>query len=184
MKKTALLLLFFLCALHVPASVGLKTMQAIYEEVKTPYKYGLVVAPQDAQHQIDCPMIYRVGDQWFMTYIVYNGSDGLNGRGYETWLATSDDLLHWHTLGRLLAYTDKGWDMNQKAGYPALIDWTWGGSYKMKSYGRRYWMSYFAGRDRLRGGTRSAQHRHCLYKRRHYQSPSLAYRPPPRTLLL
>lgn len=145
MKKTALLLLFFLCALHVPASVGLKTMQAIYEEVKTPYKYGLVVAPQDAQHQIDCPMIYRVGDQWLMTYIVYNGSDGLNGRGYETWLATSDDLLHWHTSGRLLAYTDKGWDMNQKAGYPALIDWTWGGSYKMKSYGRRYWMSYFGG---------------------------------------
>ena len=105
----------------------------------------MVVAPKDNYHQIDCPMVYREGGKWYMTYVVYNGKDGTDGRGYETWLATSDDLLQWKTLGRLLCYADKGWDMNQRAGYPALIDWTWNGSYEMAKYKGRHWMSYFGG---------------------------------------
>lgn len=125
--------------------ISQNVMQKIYDEVKTPYKYGMVVAPEDNYHQIDCPMVYREGGKWFMTYVVYNGKDGTDGRGYETWLATSDDLLQWKTLGRLLCYADKGWDMNQRAGYPALIDWTWNGSYEMAKYKGRHWMSYFGG---------------------------------------
>lgn len=125
--------------------ISQNVMQKIYDEVKTPYKYGMVVAPEDNYHKIDCPMVYREGNRWFMTYVVYNGKDGTNGRGYETWLATSDDLLQWKTLGRLLCYADKGWDMNQRAGYPALIDWTWNGSYEMAKYKGRHWMSYFGG---------------------------------------
>ena len=125
--------------------ISKNVMQKIYDEVKTPYKYGMVVAPEDNYHQIDCPMVYREGDKWYMTYVVYNGKDGTDGRGYETWLATSDDLLQWKTLGRLLCYADKGWDMNQRAGYPALIDWTWNGSYGMAKYKGRHWMSYFGG---------------------------------------
>lgn len=125
--------------------ISQNVMQKIYDEVKTPYKYGMVVAPKDNYHQIDCPMVYREGDKWYMTYVVYNGKDGTDGRGYETWLATSDDLLQWKTLGRLLCYADKGWDMNQRAGYPALIDWTWNGSYEMAKYKGRHWMSYFGG---------------------------------------
>ena len=125
--------------------ISKNVMQKIYDEVKTPYKYGMVVAPKDNYHQIDCPMVYREGGKWFMTYVVYNGKDGTDGRGYETWLATSDDLLQWKTLGRLLCYADKGWDMNQRAGYPALIDWTWNGSYGMAKYKGRHWMSYFGG---------------------------------------
>lgn len=125
--------------------ISKNVMQKIYDEVKTPYKYGMVVAPKDNYHQIDCPMVYREGNCWFMTYVVYNGKDGTDGRGYETWLATSDDLLQWKTLGRLLCYADKGWDMNQRAGYPALIDWTWNGSYEMAKYKGRHWMSYFGG---------------------------------------
>lgn len=125
--------------------ISKNVMQKIYDEVKTPYKYGMVVAPKDNYHQIDCPMVYREGGKWYMTYVVYNGKDGTDGRGYETWLATSDDLLQWKTLGRLLCYADKGWDMNQRAGYPALIDWTWNGSYEMEKYKGRHWMSYFGG---------------------------------------
>ena len=125
--------------------ISKNVMQKIYDEVKTPYKYGMVVAPKDNYHQIDCPMVYREGGKWYMTYVVYNGKDGTDGRGYETWLATSDDLLQWKTLGRLLCYADKGWDMNQRAGYPALIDWTWNGSYEMAKYKGRHWMSYFGG---------------------------------------
>ena len=120
-------------------------MQAIYDEVKTPYKYGMVVAPQDTHHQVDCPTVFREGGRWYMTYVVYNGKGGLDGRGYETWLAESDDLLHWTTRGRLLSYRDAGWDMNQRGGFPALIDWRWGGSYAMGRYRGRHWMTYIGG---------------------------------------
>lgn len=145
-KRLVLLSLLIFGGITVFAQkISKNVMQKIYDEVKTPYKYGIVVAPKDNYHQIDCPMVYREGNRWFMTYVVYNGKDGTDGRGYETWLATSDDLLQWKTLGRLLCYADKGWDMNQRAGYPALIDWTWNGSYEMAKYKGRHWMSYFGG---------------------------------------
>lgn len=145
-KRLVLLSLLIFGGITVFAQkISKNVMQKIYDEVKTPYKYGMVVAPEDNYHQIDCPMVYREGNRWFMTYVVYNGKDGTDGRGYETWLATSDDLLQWKTLGRLLCYADKGWDMNQRAGYPALIDWTWNGSYEMAKYKGRHWMSYFGG---------------------------------------
>ena len=145
-KRLVLLsLLVFGSIIAFAQKISQNVMQKIYDEVKTPYKYGMVVAPEDNYHKIDCPMVYREGNRWFMTYVVYNGKDGTDGRGYETWLATSDDLLQWKTLGRLLCYADKGWDMNQRAGYPALIDWTWNGSYEMAKYKGRHWMSYFGG---------------------------------------
>lgn len=144
-RQVLLSLLVFGCITAFAQKISQNVMQKIYDEVKTPYKYGMVVAPEDNYHKIDCPMVYREGNRWFMTYVVYNGKDGTDGRGYETWLATSDDLLQWKTLGRLLCYADKGWDMNQRAGYPALIDWTWNGSYEMAKYKGRHWMSYFGG---------------------------------------
>ena len=145
MRLVLLSLLIFGGITAFAQKISKNVMQKIYDEVKTPYKYGMVVAPKDNYHQIDCPMVYHEGNRWFMTYVVYNGKDGTDGRGYETWLATSDDLLQWKTLGRLLCYADKGWDMNQRAGYPALIDWTWNGSYEMAKYKGRLWMSYFGG---------------------------------------
>src|SRR5689334_24334479 len=66
----------------VPDSV----MQRIYQEVKTPYKYGLVVVPDSDNRKIDCPTIFRKGRLWYMTYLVFDG------RGYETWLSQSNDL--------------------------------------------------------------------------------------------
>lgn len=120
-------------------------MQNIYDEVKSPYKYGMVVAPTDNYHKIDCPTVFRKDGRWYMTYVIYNGKDGLDGRGYTTWLSESDDLLHWKTLGCILDYKDQGWDMNQRGGFPALIDWDWGGSYGINKYKERYWMTYIGG---------------------------------------
>jgi hypothetical protein len=37
------------------------------------------------------------------------------------------------------------WDQNQRGGFPALIDWTWGGSYEMQKYKGRHWMTYIGG---------------------------------------
>ncbi len=47
---------------------------------------------------IDSPTIFRKNDTWYMTYIVFDG------QGYETWLAESDDLLHWGPKGKLLSF--------------------------------------------------------------------------------
>ena len=38
-------------------SVSHDVMQRIYDEVQTPYKYGMVVAPTDEGHKIDCPTV-------------------------------------------------------------------------------------------------------------------------------
>ena len=149
MKKilTALFTLFTVVdgfANDIPTDV----MQRIYQEVRTPYKYGMVVAPADNYHKIDCPTVFRVGDKWLMTYVCYNGKDGLDGRGYETWLASSDDLLHWNTEGRILAFPADGlnlWDQNQRGGFPALIDYQWGGNYELREYKGRYYMTYIGG---------------------------------------
>ncbi len=118
-------------------------MQRIYQEVKTPYKYGLVVVPESDAKKIDCPTVFRKGNKWYMSYIVFDG------RGYETWLAESNDLLQWTPKGRLLSFSDTlQWDGSQKAGYPALQDYTWGGSYALQSYKGKHWMSYFGGREK------------------------------------
>jgi predicted GH43/DUF377 family glycosyl hydrolase len=124
-----------------PQQVPEQEMLKIYEEVKTPFKYGLVMVPSDNSHKTDCPSVFRHGKNWFMTYLVFDG------RGYETWLAESRDLLHWEIKGRILLFSPDTtqWDCNQKAGYISLQDTKWGGSYKLNTYGNKYYMSYIGG---------------------------------------
>lgn len=145
MKKKLIALLTLVSLTVTAQDIPDDVMNRIYQEVRTPYKYGMVVAPTDNYHKIDCPTVFRVGQKWLMTYVVYNGKGGLDGRGYETWLASSNDLLHWQTEGRILSYKDDGWDMNQRGGFPALIDWTWGGSYNIAKYKKNYWLTYIGG---------------------------------------
>ena len=70
-------------SLYAQREVPQERMEQIYEEVKTPYKYGLAIAPADNHHKIDCPTVFRQGDKWLMTYVVYNGKSGTDGRGYD-----------------------------------------------------------------------------------------------------
>ncbi len=143
--RNILCILFLSIAYNIFAqpSVAQSDMQKIYNEVKTPYKFGLVVVPPSDSQKIDCPSVFRKGDGWYMVYILFNG------RGYETWLAASKDLLQWKTLGKLLSFSDSTeWDSNQKAGYIALQDPTWGGSYQWQPYQHTYWMSYIGGHDK------------------------------------
>lgn len=146
MKRKYLVFLFlFVVVLCRAQSFSEADMEAIYKEVKTPFKYGLVVAPQDNGHKIDCPSVFRQDGKWYMTYVIYNGQNGSDGRGYTTWMSVSDDLLHWKTVGCLLNYKNEGWDMNQRGGFPSLIDWNWNGSYKMQTYKGKHWMTYIGG---------------------------------------
>jgi predicted GH43/DUF377 family glycosyl hydrolase len=124
--------------------VSQEKMQQIYEEVKTPCKYGLVVVSEDNSKKIDCPTVFRKGNVWYMSYLQFEG------RGYETWLAKSVDLLHWKKAGRIMSHSKDTtiWDASQKAGYSALVDTKWGGSYSIKKYNGKYWMSYFGGKEK------------------------------------
>lgn len=127
------------------AQVSPEKMQEIYELVRTPYKFGLVMAPVSNNAKIDCPTVFREGDKWHMTYLVYDGKSGKDGRGYETWLAESDDLLNWETKGRILSFRDGKWDANQRGGYPALPEMDWGGDYRLQKFRNKYWMTYIGG---------------------------------------
>jgi len=128
---------------EVPA----ERMRQVFEEVRTPYKFGLVIAPLQNNSKIDCPTVFREGKLWYMSYLVYNGKEGKDGRGYETWLATSSDLLNWKTLGRILSFGKEGWDMNQRGGYISLIDFDWGGTYKAAKFAGKHWLSYIGGAE-------------------------------------
>jgi predicted GH43/DUF377 family glycosyl hydrolase len=149
MRSTLAIIAFQLLALAADAQFLKKEvpdsiMQKIYNEVKTPYKYGLVLTPENDSKKMDCPSVFRKGNNWYMTYLVFDG------RGYETWLAQSNDLLHWQPKGRILSFSKDPtwWDANQKAGYIALQDPQWGGSYQLQQYNKKYWMSYFGGKER------------------------------------
>ncbi len=126
--------------LKLSDTVSQTTMQQIYEQVKTPYKYGLVLTHNDTASMIDSPTIFREDSTWYMTHLVFNGT------GYETWLAKSENLLEWETLGQVFNFGKKGdWDASQAAGYASLIDINWGGSYQINKFGNKYWMSYLGG---------------------------------------
>src|SRR5262245_7556704 len=71
-------------------------MQRVYDEVKTPFKYGIVLRP-DEHETIDCPSVFRFGGKWYMAYIAIKDKIG-----YETFLAGSEDLLRWKKLGKIL----------------------------------------------------------------------------------
>lgn len=117
-------------------------MKQVYKEVKTPFKYGIVLAAPDSSKMADSPTVFRLNGKWFMTYIIFDGT------GYETWIAQSDDLLHWATKGKIMSFSKDTWDANQKAGYPALIDMAWDGSYEPMKHGGKYWLSYLGGSNR------------------------------------
>ncbi len=125
---------------QLPTTVSQQKMEEIYAEVETPFKYGLIMVPDSNNLKFDCPTIFRQDDKWVMTYIIFDG------RGYETHLAYSGDLLHWDEQGAIMQFSDTtDWDVNQKAGYTSLIDYEWGGDYHINSYDGKYWMSYFGG---------------------------------------
>lgn len=66
MKKLFFILLFIIMLLPSMAQqknvIPEKVMKQIYEEVKTPYKYGMVVVPTDNKHLIDCPTIFSLNN--------------------------------------------------------------------------------------------------------------------------
>lgn len=80
----------------------------IAEKVRTPNKCDkLLIAPSYRKgafdsHGVDCPFPFQHEDKYWMTYV------GWDGRGYQTGLASSEDLLDWKKEGLVLARGPKG----------------------------------------------------------------------------
>lgn len=114
-------------------------MRRVYEEVKTPYKYGIVLQGEPGE-QVDCPSIFRANGRWYMLFVSIHESIG-----YETCLAVSDDLLRWERLGKVLPFSGEGWDQWQANGRLALVDHEWGGSMEWQAFEGRHWLTYVGG---------------------------------------
>jgi predicted GH43/DUF377 family glycosyl hydrolase len=121
-------------------AVDTNAMQRIYEEVKTPFKYGVILKGESTNEYVDCPSVFRSGKHWYMMYVAIS-----NKIGYQTYLARSEDLLHWDKLGKILSFSANGWDAWQADGGVALADYDWNGTHELRPYDGKYWLSYIGG---------------------------------------
>jgi predicted GH43/DUF377 family glycosyl hydrolase len=136
---TALVVFVLIRASHcAEPEIPLERMREVYEEAKTPFKYGIVMRG-DSGKAVDCPSVFRHGQRWYMVYIC------MNDVGYETHLACSEDLLTWQTLGKILPFRPNAWDQWQAAGGVALCDPTWNGTQQLEMFDGKYWLSYVGG---------------------------------------
>ncbi len=121
-------------------SVSPEVMNRVFAEVRTPHKYGIVVRGDSPRQMVDCPSIFRHGQSWFMMYIAIT-----DAVGYETFLATSTNLLDWRKLGKILTFPQKGWDAWQVDGGFALVNHDWEGDHSLGTHDGKYWLSYIGG---------------------------------------
>lgn len=117
-------------------------MKEIYEEIKTPYKYGSVVKFEDSL--VDSPTVFRYNNKWYMYYVRI--SKNCETSGYETHCSSSDDLLNWKYEGKILKRSncDK-WDSKQCGGYAAYPDITFGGTNELEKVNGKYYIAYIGG---------------------------------------
>lgn len=121
--------------------VDTNTMQRIYDEVKTPFKYGVVLRGDSTNELVDCPSVFRYDGHWYMMFVASS-----NNVGYQTHLARSDDLVHWQRLGKILSFSNTNdWDAWQKDGAIALCDYGWDGTHQLEKFDGKYWLSYLGG---------------------------------------
>ena len=142
-KLSALIVSFALSyvagGIEILNKISQSELDAIYNEIKTPYKYGVILAPEKGK-MLDNPSVFRHGDKWLMYYIVFDG------KGYETHTAESTDLLTWKPLGCVFKRSDNGaWDSAQADGAPQLLSLDWDGNNEINKFDGKYWMTYIGG---------------------------------------
>ncbi|MBP5466313.1 MAG: glycosylase [Clostridia bacterium] len=116
-----------------------KTMDCIYEQLKTPYKYGPIL--KSDEYLYDCANDFKHDGKYYMAFIRI---DKACSGGYESFLAKSDDLLHWTVLGQILK-GHHGWDEKQTAGYVQFKDNRLEGSNELYKIGDKYVFSFLGG---------------------------------------
>lgn len=91
------------------------------------------------EQAVDCPFVFRHRDQFYMMYI------GFNGKGYQTALAVSDNLVDWKHLAVILRNGEgNGWDSRNTAGCWIMRENDLYGASTLKKWNGRYWLAYHA----------------------------------------
>ena len=89
----------------VAAALALRAKPAPACDLKgldTPHKIGsLVLTASDREGEfdrisVDCPFVFHRNGLFYMTYVAFDGV------GYQTGLASSEDLVHWEKRGCIL----------------------------------------------------------------------------------
>ena len=126
----------------LPKTVPADVMKRVYDQIKTPVKYGPVMKLE--RDWTDSPSVFRHGDSFYMYFIAISKDTSVSG--YETHLAKSSDLLHWEYQGAILRRDDRNrWDSKQCAGYGAYMDIDFHGDYRLQKVAGAYHVSYLAG---------------------------------------
>ncbi|MGG4032949.1 hypothetical protein ABEV74_04445 [Paenibacillus cisolokensis] len=109
----------------------------------TPFKWGRPVLVGSGEpgafdcHAVDCPYVFRHHDRFYMMYV------GFDGKGYQTALAVSDDLLHWEHMSTILRRDEgSGWDSRNIAGTWIMRDNDMHGPGTLKRWNGKYWLAY------------------------------------------
>lgn len=111
----------------------------------TPYKWehpvltGSGAAGTFDEQAVDCPFVFRHENRYFMMHV------GFDGKGYQTGLATSDNLLNWQHYGVILRRGEgNGWDSVNVAGCWILRENDIYGQPALKKWKNKYWLAYHA----------------------------------------
>lgn len=106
------------------------------------YYPGHVVPPSPDDglglQMTDCPLVWRQGDEWRMFYT------GFDGRGYQTAMAVSRDLVHWTYRGLAVGFGKPGaFDHGGVAVCGLLFDsYDVRGPRTLKKWNGKYWGLY------------------------------------------
>lgn len=114
------------------------------ERFLTPYKLGKPVLAGSGESgafdemAVDCPFVFYHRGRFHMLHI------GFDGKGYQTGLAVSSDLINWEHKGVVLKREDNvGWDRVGAAGVWIIKESEdFGALSELKKINGKYWMVY------------------------------------------
>ncbi|MFE5320541.1 hypothetical protein ACFQ88_17675 [Paenibacillus sp. NPDC056579] len=115
------------------------------EPYLTPYKLGKPVLTGSGipghfdERAVDCPFVFQHNEKFYMMYV------GFDGIGYQTALATSQDLLNWEHLAVILRRREgNGWDSSNIAGTWIMKENHMDAPPLLKKWNNKYWLVYHA----------------------------------------
>lgn len=118
-------------------------MQYNLAKYKNDVKYGTeVMGPSGVpgaydEMAVDCPFVFYHNNQYYMMHV------GFDGKGYQTGLAVSRDLLHWEKESIIFKRGEQeGWDKGGVAGMWILKENDLFKKPSLKKVDGKYWMIY------------------------------------------
>lgn len=110
----------------------------------TPYKYNKAIIEKSNvkgaydSESVDCPFVFKHDGKFYMLHV------GFDGRGYQTALKTSEDLINWKHECMIFSRNTSvsSWDSSGQAGLWILKNDNFEDIPTLKKYNGKYWMVY------------------------------------------